>query len=70
MQNKFVKDFYSKKTENEIFNELSLQTRKESNKSILLYYYGDNQNAYNEFDKIYSKTQTTYPLFYYAQKYF
>lgn len=70
MQNKFVKDFYSKKTENEIFNELSLQTRKESNKSILLYYYGDNQNAYNEFDKIYSKTQTTYHLFYYAQKIF
>ena len=70
MQNQFVKDFYSKKTENEIFNELSLQTRKESNKSILLYYYGDNQNAYNEFDKIYSKTQTTYPLFYYAQKIF
>lgn len=70
MQNKFVKDFYSKKTENEIFNELSLQTRKESNKSILLYYYGDNQNAYNEFDKIYSKTQTIYPLFYYAQKIF
>ena len=70
MQNKFVKDFYSKKTEHEIFNELSLQTRKESNKSILLYYYGDNQNAYNEFDKIYSKTQTTYPLFYYAQKIF
>ena len=70
MQNKFVKDFYSKKTENEIFNELSLQTRKESNESILLYYYGDNQNAYNEFDKIYSKTQTTYPLFYYAQKIF
>lgn len=70
MQNKFVKDFYSKKTENEIFNALSLQTRKESNKSILLYYYGDNQNAYNEFDKIYSKTQTTYPLFYYAQKIF
>lgn len=70
MQNKFVKDFYSKKTENEIFNELSLQTRKESNKSILLYYYEDNQNAYNEFDKIYSKTQTTYPLFYYAQKIF
>ena len=70
MQNKFIKDFYSKKTENEIFNELSLQTRKESNKSILLYYYGDNQNAYNEFDKIYSKTQTTYPLFYYAQKIF
>lgn len=70
MQNKFVKDFYSKKTENEIFNELSLQTRKESNKSILLYYYGDNQNAYNEFDKIYNKTQTTYPLFYYAQKIF
>ena len=70
MQNKFVKDFYSKKTENEIFNELSLQTRKESNKSILLYYYGDNQNAYNEFDKIYRKTQTTYPLFYYAQKIF
>lgn len=70
MQNKFVKDFYSKKTENEIFNELSLQTRKKSNKSIFLYYYGDNQNAYNEFDKIYSKTQTTYPLFYYAQKIF
>lgn len=70
MQNKFIKDFYSKKTENEIFNELSLQTRKESNKSILLYYYEDNQNAYNEFDKIYSKTQTTYPLFYYAQKIF
>lgn len=70
MQNKFVKDFYSKKTENEIFNEFSLQTRKESNKSILLYYYGDNQNAYNEFDKIYRKTQTTYPLFYYAQKIF
>ena len=70
MQNKFVKDFYSKRTENEIFSELSLQTRKESDKSILLYYYGDTQNSYNEFDKIYNKTQTTYPLFYYAEKIF
>lgn len=70
MQNKFVKDFYSKRTENEIFNQLSLQTRGEVNKSILLYYYGDIQNSYNEFNKIYGKTQITYPLFYYAQKIF
>lgn len=70
MQNKFVKDFYSKKTENEIFNQLSLQTRGEINKSILLYYYGDIQNAYTEFNKIYGKTQITYPLFYYAEKIF
>lgn len=70
MQNKFVKDFYSKRTENEIFNQLSLQTRGEVNKSILLYYYGDIQNSYNEFNKVYGKTQITYPLFYYAQKIF
>ncbi len=70
MQNRFVKDFYSKRTENEIFNQLSSQTRGEINKSILLYYYGDIQNAYTEFDKVYGKTQTTYPLFYYAQKIF
>lgn len=70
MQNRFVKDFYSKRTENEIFNQLSLQTRGEVNKSILLYYYGDIQNSYNEFNKIYGKTQITYPLFYYAQKIF
>lgn len=70
MQNKFVKDFYSKITENEIFNQLSLQTRKEANKSVLLYYYGDKQNAYSEFNKVYGNTQTTYPLFYYAQKIF
>ena len=74
MQNRFVKDFYLKKdgmiTESEIFNELSLQTRGEINKSILLYYYGDIQNAYNEFNKVYQKTQITYPLFYYAEKIF
>ena len=74
MQNRFVKDFYLKRdemiTESEIFNELSLQTRGEINKSILLYYYGDIQNAYAEFNKVYQKTQITYPLFYYAEKIF
>ena len=74
IQNRFVKDFYLKRdemiTENEIFNELSLQTRGEINKSILLYYYGDIQNAYAEFNKVYQKTQITYPLFYYAEKIF
>ena len=68
MQNKFVQDFYSNKKENEIFNELSLQTRQEVNKPILLYYYGDMDNAYREFNGIYQKTQVTYPLFYYAEK--
>lgn len=68
MQNKFVQDFYSNKKENEIFNELSLQTREEVNKPILLYYYGDMDNAYREFNDIYKKTQVTYPLFYYAEK--
>ncbi|MEI0580431.1 transglycosylase SLT domain-containing protein [Brachyspira pilosicoli] len=68
MQNKFVQDFYSNKKENEIFNELSLQTRQEVNKPILLYYYGDMDNAYREFNAIYQKTQVTYPLFYYAEK--
>ncbi|TXJ41216.1 transglycosylase SLT domain-containing protein [Brachyspira pilosicoli] len=68
MQNKFVQDFYSNKKENEIFNELSLQTRQDVNKPILLYYYGDMDNAYREFNGIYQKTQVTYPLFYYAEK--
>lgn len=68
MQNKFVQDFYSNKKENEIFNELSLQTREEVNKPILLYYYGDMDNAYREFNTVYQKTQVTYPLFYYAEK--
>ena len=68
MQNKFVQDFYSNKKENEIFNELSWQTRQEVNKPILLYYYGDMDNAYREFNGIYQKTQVTYPLFYYAEK--
>lgn len=68
MQNKFVQDFYSNKKENEIFNELSLQTREEVNKPILLYYYGDMDNAYREFNAVYQKTQVTYPLFYYAEK--
>lgn len=68
MQNKFVQDFYSNKKENEIFNELFLQTREEVNKPILLYYYGDMDNAYREFNTVYQKTQVTYPLFYYAEK--
>lgn len=68
MQNKFVQDFYSNKKENEIFNELSLQTIEEVNKPILLYYYGDMDNAYREFNTVYQKTQVTYPLFYYAEK--
>ena len=68
MQNKFFQDFYSNKKENEIFNELSLQTREEVNKPILLYYYGDMDNAYREFNTVYQKTQVTYPLFYYAEK--
>lgn len=68
MQNKFVQDFYSNKKENEIFNELSLQTREEVNKPILLYYYGDMDNAYREFNTVYQKTRVTYPLFYYAEK--
>ncbi len=70
MQNRFVKEFYSNKDENELFNELSLQTRREVNKAIILYYYGDYDNAYTEFDKIFRKTQVTYPLFYFAEKIF
>ena len=61
-------DYIVTKKENEIFNELSLQTREEVNKPILLYYYGDMDNAYREFNTVYQKTQVTYPLFYYAEK--
>ncbi|WP_300369926.1 transglycosylase SLT domain-containing protein [Brachyspira sp.] len=70
MKNRFVKDMYSNRDENDLFNELSLQTRKEVNKAIVLYYYGDYDNAYTEFNKIFQKTQVTYPLFYFAEKIF
>ncbi|WP_297276300.1 transglycosylase SLT domain-containing protein [uncultured Brachyspira sp.] len=70
MRNKFVKEMYAGKTEGELFNELSLQTRREVNKAIVLYYYGDYENAYTEFDKIFKKTPVTYPLFYFAEKIF
>ena len=70
MRNKFVKDSYANRSENDLFNELSLQTRREVNKAIILYYYGDYDNAYTEFDKIFKKTQVTYPLFYFAEKIF
>ena len=70
MRNKFVKDSYANRSENDLFNELSLQTRREVNKAIILYYYGDYDNAYTEFDKIFRKTQVTYPLFYFAEKIF
>ena len=70
MQNRFVKDMYSHRNENDLFNELSLQTRREVNKSILLYYYGDYDNAYTEFEKVFKKTQVTYPLYYFAEKIF
>ncbi len=42
----------------------------EINKSIILYYYGDYDNAYTEFNKVFKKTQVTYPLFYFAKKIF
>ena len=70
MQNRFVKELYANRSESKLFNELSLQTRREVNKSIVLYYYGDYENAYTEFDKIFKKTQVTYPLFYFAEKIF
>ncbi len=70
MRNRFVKDMYSKRNENDLFNELSLQTRREVNKAIVLYYYGDYDNAYTEFDKVFKKTQVTYPLYYFAEKIF
>ncbi|WP_085169139.1 transglycosylase SLT domain-containing protein [Brachyspira hyodysenteriae] len=70
MHNRFVKDLYANRSEDDLFNELSLQTRREVNKAIILYYYGDYDNAYTEFDKIFKKTQVTYPLFYFAEKIF
>lgn len=70
MQSRFVKEMYSKMSENDLFNELSLQTRREVNKAIVLYYYGDYDNAYTEFDKVFKKTQVTYPLYYFAEKIF
>ncbi|WP_020005502.1 transglycosylase SLT domain-containing protein [Brachyspira innocens] len=70
MQSRFVKEMYSKMSENDLFNELSLQTRREVNKAIVLYYYGDYDNAYTEFDKVFKKTQITYPLYYFAEKIF
>ncbi|WP_300711121.1 transglycosylase SLT domain-containing protein [uncultured Brachyspira sp.] len=70
MQNRFVKDMYADRDENDLFNELSIQTRREINKAIVLYYYGDYDNAYTEFNKIFKKTQVTYPLFYFAEKIF
>ena len=70
MRNRFIKDMYSKRNENDLFNELSLQTRREVNKAIVLYYYGDYDNAYTEFDKVFKKTQVTYPLYYFAEKIF
>lgn len=70
MQNRFVKDLYANRSDNDLFNELSLQTRREVNKSIVLYYYGDYDNAYTEFNKVFKKTQVTYPLFHFAEKIF
>ncbi|KLI59505.1 transglycosylase SLT domain-containing protein [Brachyspira hyodysenteriae] len=70
MHNRFVKDLYANRSEDDLFNELSLQTRREVNKAIILYYYGDYDNAYTEFDKIFKKIQVTYPLFYFAEKIF
>ncbi|ASJ20210.1 lytic transglycosylase [Brachyspira hampsonii] len=70
MRNRFVRDLYANRSEKDLFNELSLQTRREVNKSIILYYYGDYDNAYTEFDKIFKKTQVTYPLYYFAEKIF
>lgn len=70
MQKRFVKELYSDRSESDLFNELSLQTRMEINKSIILYYYGDYDNAYTEFNKVFKKTQVTYPLFYFAEKIF
>ncbi|OEJ14009.1 lytic transglycosylase [Brachyspira hampsonii] len=71
MQNEFVKELYSNKSDYDLFNELSLQTTNEADRSILLYYYGDYDNAYTEYDKIFKKAEeVTYPLFYFAEKIF
>ncbi|MEI0702660.1 lytic transglycosylase domain-containing protein [Brachyspira intermedia] len=71
MQNDFVKELYSNKTDYTLFNELSLQTTNEVDRSILLYCYGDYDNAYTEYDKIFKKAEkVNYPLFYFAEKIF
>lgn len=70
LKNKFVQDFYAKKSENEIFEELSLNTKKGVDRAIALYYYKDYDNAYEEYNKIFSELPKTYPLFYYADKIF
>ena len=71
MQNEFVKELYSGKSDYDLFNELSLQTTNEVDRSILLYYYGDYDNAYTEYDKIFKKAEeVNYPLFYFAEKIF
>ena len=71
MQNEFVKELYSNKSDYDLFNELSLQTTNEVDRSILLYYYGDYDNAYTEYDKIFKKAEeVNYPLFHFAEKIF
>ena len=71
MQNEFVKELYSNKSDYDLFSELSLQTTNEVDRSILLYCYGDYDNAYTEYDKIFKKAdKITYPLFYFAEKIF
>ncbi len=69
-KNQFVKDFYAKKTDKELFKELSTQTGKKSDRAVALYYYEDYDNAYSEYNNLIKDVDMTYPVFHFAKKIF
>ena len=68
MESDFVKDFYANKRESEIVNDLSIYTKKASDKAIVLYYYGDYENAYNELNTVKKNYDMTFDMFYFFEK--
>lgn len=70
LEHDFVKDFYSSKTDEEYFFRVLKQTKTSGARALTLYYYEDYDNSYNEYNKLISKTQMTYPLYHFADKIF
>jgi len=70
LENDFVKDFYSDKSDKDYFPMVLDQTKNNALKALALYYYEDYDNSYTEYNKLISKTDMTYPLYYYAEKIF